>query len=1083
MGTLIGAGNSNNFGENYFIDRAKAYLDDSHIIYWNRQLFGREFDVCVLMPEKGILVVELKGWREETVLGLDGQNQVVIQTEEGERALSPQKQARGYRFSLERYIRQNLGKLPLVFHMVGLPQISRAFYRAHRLDVAMEERFTFLKEDLENNAAFFHKLDQALREVTNWHRDSFDRQTMWQVRGLFEADVGRPEGRAQDQAAVPCRRHDYSRLYYLPRTEPLSDRAVAEMLEQYFLGCKLYCVFEDQAELCRLAGALDEALTRRGLRRDGENIALDLEETSRHLPPLSPGAEAFQAFHCEFSLLSAPFDPPVPAFCVVNGAWNREQERWIQELAGRSIFNAEQYRIEHAPPEKHVVVSAGAGTGKTHTMIARVGFICYTQNVPLVKMAERIVMITFTNEAADNMAEKLKRYFRNCCLVTSRVEYLDMVAQIDHMQISTIHAYAKQLIVQLGTSFGYGVDFGVTSSNFYRSKKISSLLDSYIRQKARERGPGYADQLGMPVYAIRDSILDFIGKLHNKSVDISAIAAGDFGTLPPGDPHGALHELLSTLIPQVEREYRAELLENNQVHLSSMMSMLSRFIAAPESRTRIRELKKDRDARQFLFVDEFQDTDDTQIEMLLTLAELLDYSLFVVGDVKQCIYRFRGAQEKAFDQLGIGRDSSRWVERTLRRNYRTDSALLDRFDRVFQAWGGEELLTYTPAKDRLLGTRDYNSGLLRCPEEFYRRIEIAAEGERIPKLIEEIRRLQRRVEGEKGGRLSARERSIAVLVRENWQAELVRLECARQGIEVQTNTGGDLYQSQPALDMMILVNALIHFDEADYLYQLTASNFFALDIPKSNLYALREKLRAGGPRAKAEEREQVNYMIQFINPMLANKIDQANKWEYVVKSLRTQPVLQVLRRLYSTLEPWRNFSQDSWKQHYYQLNVDLLFEQLINACNVDKLTVNTLGEYLCSCIVSRASVDSRKPAGDGAEAPVRCVTVHKAKGLEYGHVILPFCSAPIDRLKNARLHVSTEQDGGGMRIGYRLNLEEQNQVVQNSCYNENLERSEKSREEARILYVAMTRAIRSFSWIEWRGNRSFSWQRLLETEG
>lgn len=122
MGTLIGAGNSNNFGENYFIDRAKAYLDDSYIIYWNRQLFGREFDVCVLMPEKGILVVELKGWREETVLGLDGQNQVVIQTEEGERALSPQKQARGYRFSLERYIRQNLGKLPLVFHMVGLPR-------------------------------------------------------------------------------------------------------------------------------------------------------------------------------------------------------------------------------------------------------------------------------------------------------------------------------------------------------------------------------------------------------------------------------------------------------------------------------------------------------------------------------------------------------------------------------------------------------------------------------------------------------------------------------------------------------------------------------------------------------------------------------------------------------------------------------------------------------------------------------------------------------------------------------------------------------------------------------------------------
>ncbi len=70
------------------------------------------------------------------------------------------------------------------------------------------------------------------------------------------------------------------------------------------------------------------------------------------------------------------------------------------------------------------------------------------------------------------------------------------------------------------------------------------------------------------------------------------------------------------------------------------------------------------------------------------------------------------------------------------------------------------------------------------------------------------------------------------MVRENWQADMVRTECAKFGISVQTNTGGDLYMSQPALDMMTLVNALVHFDEADYLYTLVSSNFFSLDIPK-----------------------------------------------------------------------------------------------------------------------------------------------------------------------------------------------------------------------------------------------------------
>ena len=55
MGKLIGLGNTDNFGEKLFIDKVQEYLDDTNIIYWNRQVFGREFDVCILMPGKGIL--------------------------------------------------------------------------------------------------------------------------------------------------------------------------------------------------------------------------------------------------------------------------------------------------------------------------------------------------------------------------------------------------------------------------------------------------------------------------------------------------------------------------------------------------------------------------------------------------------------------------------------------------------------------------------------------------------------------------------------------------------------------------------------------------------------------------------------------------------------------------------------------------------------------------------------------------------------------------------------------------------------------------------------------------------------------
>ena len=91
MGRLIGSGNPGNYGENYFIEKIQEYLDDTNIIYWNRQVFGKEFDVCILMPGKGILVVELKGWREENILRIENNDSVIIRTADGEVSASPQR--------------------------------------------------------------------------------------------------------------------------------------------------------------------------------------------------------------------------------------------------------------------------------------------------------------------------------------------------------------------------------------------------------------------------------------------------------------------------------------------------------------------------------------------------------------------------------------------------------------------------------------------------------------------------------------------------------------------------------------------------------------------------------------------------------------------------------------------------------------------------------------------------------------------------------------------------------------------------------------------------------------------------------
>ena len=63
-----------------------------------------------------------------------------------------------------------------------------------------------------------------------------------------------------------------------------------------------------------------------------------------------------------------------------------------------------------------------------------------------------------------------------------------------------------------------------------------------------------------------------------------------------------------------------------------------------------------------------------------------------------------------------------------------------------------------------------------------------------------------------------------------------------------------------------------------------------------------------------------------------------------------------------------------------------------------------------------------------------------------------------------------------------MSIGDSGESVQNEYYDEIIEKSEKAREEARILYVAMTRAIRSFSWVSVEGKHNLSWQNLIQTE-
>lgn len=1072
--------NTGNYGEDIFCKLLVDAFPDEYIIYRNRQVFGREFDMAMLIPDVGIAVFEIKGWRESTVQRIENGDTIIIATEEGERPATPQKQVRGYRFAIERRIRQDLGVTPLVFCMVVYPQISRSYFHQKQLNRVTEEQFTVLKEDMTSSSAIQAKLSAAVNEVQMWHRARFDEELMYNTRCLFEGDIVRytntptvaVESEKQHQAA-------YSKFYFIPGGKPIGDEMLRQISADYRLGTKIYAVVGDNNQLKQIAAAIDQVLDKKCLHRSGNSLSVRYEAAQVHHPSISSLGRHFICFNCSVATMNEPVD--FAAFQITNGVEENHHEELVR-LSQVSGFNYEQYEVEHAPLDSNIVIRAGAGTGKTFTMVSRIGFIAHSCAGRLLDLLDRISMITFTNEAADQMQRKLKTYFQNSYLITGNKQWLHLIGKIGQMRISTIHSYAKKLVGELGIECGYGHDISVTSSEFARQSHITQLINDYIEEKSTTQ-LDFIDKLGIPMYMLISDVVEFIQKLHNKNVDVTQLTPDHFGAVENPAYGTQLHDLLTYIIPRVELTYQGELLEENRIHLSSIMSLLQTLMQDPNGQRRIRMLKKT--TSSYLFVDEFQDTDNTQIYIIVKLCELLGSKLFVVGDVKQCIYRFRGATEEAFDRLPGKNDPTLWREYALRRNYRTDRQLLDIFNKSFCVWGqpDKQLLVYEPQRDRLLGTKNMNSGA--PPKQFYRQLRTLTDAGRMGTLFDEINRLRRWIDQDlhNGVKLSDEEKTIAILVRENWQAETIKAEGKRRNIMIQTHTGGDLYQTVVATDMLALVNALLHYDEPKYLFSLLSSNFFRVHIPHAMLYQIRKKANDNFWDPDESRNDMRNYLIERINEGLTAMPRERNTWESIIGALRTMPILQVLHEIYAYLKPEEQYSKgDEWDRSYYTMNVDLLFEQVLAACNTDGLTVNSFAKSLSINIMSGISVNSRIPQIENT-SNIQCITVHKSKGLEYGHVIVPYAAFRIDELKQAKMNVSITEQDNAIQIGYSLERDEKQGTYRNTFYNAQSEKAERSREESRILYVAMTRAIRSFSWIVQDDRKGLSWQSIIRPEG
>lgn len=1023
-------------GEGKVWESLSTNLPEDNVVYNQREVNGREYDFCVMAENLGLVIIEVKGW-DPNKIDVQGVDHIIVAGYD-EPQTSPKKQARAYRFAILNKIVEKYNASPLVLDMVCYPFIAQEQYVKTKLDIVSEPEYTIFKEDIEDGKKLNEKIQHLFTLNKFIPHTDFSYDLMVRIRKQLE-----PEFKL---GVVDNRNKPYSKLSIFPNS--INKKIIQTVIDDYFGGVKQIVFVCEQTDFVSFLKLLNDSLKWHNVDFKKNNLKVGYEDGIE----ISKCKGAFSTFnisiYCTPNLRTITSEELV----VIDGQCSEKQHEILAMLSTITSFNVEQYDIEHATTNRDILVEAGAGTGKTYSMVSRVAFLCNKQDEPVMNIADEVAMVTFTNDAAINMKKRLKQMFVNYFVLTGYERYLKYVEEIDCANISTIHKFAINILRGESLYTGLGTNFRISSNEYERGKAYDLFLSEFLEKK-EEENINFSNELPIPVYDLKKKLMNIADRLFDKSINLEAIKSFEMGTVVENNiPY--FNDLLLEVMFPAEARYMEMMHKSNDIDLRECLIELGKILS--NGCEKLNDLKI-----RYLFIDEFQDTDDVQIEVFQKLQKSINAKcrLFVVGDLKQSIYRFRGAKLNAFQKLQNGKEVD-WCHYRLNRNYRTDGRLLDLFDSIFSGMGAEGILPYTSGKDRLL------SDVLTDRNENELFTELPCHGKDNDKILDLLNNtiLDEKSKIEelcKTKELSKEERTIAILVRSNWQVDNVVSAASKKDINIEISTGGDLFQLPSTLDLYKLVLALSHNTNIAYLVNFIESNYINLKLDYQRLKVLSDD-------------EKLNELINILNEFFSKRINKT--WNELLEEVYSQPILFVLKKIFDALQPWDNYSMVRDKQRLYIANYDYLLEKMIKFSRIDALTLNQIIEYLGINILTGQKQLSRTLDSEEDGVHIICTTVHKSKGLEYGTVILPYTYEDICDTKKVKLEASYNDSKLAYIVLFNNGIRERN-----SNYNEDTEVDEQIAEEARILYVALTRTIGNCIWINNIDSKpSISWATLLE---
>lgn len=725
---------------------------------------------------------------------------------------------------------------------------------------------------------------------------------------------------------------------------------------------------------------------------------------------------------------------------------------WIEEEI--PAFNAAQFRVEHCKAEINIVVKASAGTGKTTVMIDRILYLMHM--VPDLNMSE-IYMITFTNEATNQMNKRLQGMLLKKYSLTKNKRYLTWLEQQSQMHISTIDSLAYDLFRRFGTGVGFGRDLDIQPLEKERKDLIKDLLSDNLNERK-----SISAQIGMNYSEASRLIDDYWKELTRKGYTISEILDKNWGDVSNEPILDNFQKILRAVLKDFEGKYSLLKLDENAISINDLFFDFGHYLLEDK-------LNCDSLEMRYLFVDEFQDTDATQIRTFARLVQTIGARLFAVGDIKQSIYAFKGATDEAFDILEEEmKGKLRYY--SLRNNYRTCANIMKVMEKYFFAWSEEELLQYEES------VRPLNTSTGTVSMEFVMNKK-SIPGQTMDAINNALENLELEV---RSGRKKVSDKTkVAVLVRGNAKAVEIADLCRVHGKTVVLNSDRPFFLSQAVRDFYALISSYIFVDQPIYTYNYLMTPYALYEGVIS--VAEMEHLKSEGGDVQA-------YLREFVSQ---------TQWQEYQREFRLRPVLSVIKEIVEKESVIENYIAmdkvhmygDEWTEakknkqalidaKSYQKNLDKLMEMIQQRMDGEFATLYDLYVYLTLMIATNR--EEMEPDIDMVDdyTSVYIMTVHKSKGLEYDTVIMPAMNGNLIPRESTTIMADKKK----VAWCYNRNVNEQ---MKSAWYQELRKETVKKgvAEETRMLYVAMTRAVNNLVLLVNNWDTYESWSSLIRRVG